>query len=200
MKILKMFVSIVIIVLISGCAPLVLNIKDPSSIEVVRLNVDKIGVVSNAKIEPWRNSPYSSDPNPLSQNVQLQFHEAIKRNAGNALIVAGNSTNKTAIIQIDRAVVTMTNQGIKSVAFIGLFFVGMEEEYTATIEGVIEIEDDQKQVVDKADIRINTTIKGRNATREQIEEGASNAINEALISLQKEIVGKSKRYLHKYLL
>lgn len=200
MEISKIFISILILALISGCAPIVLNIKDTPSVEVVKLNVDKVEIVNIATVEPWRNDPLSSRPNPLRQDVQTQFHEAINRNAVYALIAAGISSNKKVIIRIDRAVVMKTTQGIRNVPFLGLLLLGVEEEYSAFIEGAIEIEDDQKKVIDKADIRVSTTMKGHDATVEQIKEGASNVINEALISLQKEIIEKSKRYLHKHLL
>ena len=91
------------------------------------------------------------------------------------------------------------NQGIKSVVFIGFLFFGMEEEYTAIIDGTIEIEDSEKRVIDKTDLHVKITVKGNTTTRKQIEEGTNKVINDALIALQKEVIEKSDRYLYKYL-
>lgn len=199
MNILKILI-VVMFVPLTGCAPLVLNIKDPSPQEVVKLNVEKIEFINSAKVETGGPSVLADSIFPCPEDMQLQFHEAIKRNAVNPVIITGSASNERAIIRINRAVVMRTVKGVKGIPILGILFLGIKEDYSAIIEGVIEIEDEQKRVIHKADFSSSATIKGDATTVEQIKEGASNVINEVLISLQKEIVEQSKRYLYKHLL
>jgi hypothetical protein len=184
--------------ILSGCAPLVLDIKQPSDFKVTKINVQKVEIINKAEIEPQRVDPYSSQPNPLKRNIQEQFHESIMQVFKSHIIPSENGYNKAVVI-LEKAVVSITAFGGKSIPLLGILFLGKKEDCIAIIEAAIEIEDDQKHVIDRAAIHVKAISQGAYLTEEDIKKLASETVNKSLKLLQEDITEKTGRYLYKYL-
>ncbi|MDH4227038.1 MAG: hypothetical protein OEV59_04705 [Deltaproteobacteria bacterium] len=180
--------------LVCGCAMNSIDIVNSPPSKILRLNVAAVTIKNTAEIEPWRNQPYSSTPNPLREGVQAQFHSAVLKKLENLFVSSSNGQGK-ATIKIERAVIMNTTQGIKNVVVVGWFFLGNKEDYIAIIDGSIEIEDKSGQVVERIYWKVKTNVSGSSLTEARIREASSKAANMALDKLEGELEERAKRYL-----
>ena len=158
-------------------------------------------IVNNAEIDTKRTYGFGVDlENPLPKQIQSQFHKSVVGLLEN-LIVPGQEGSNTAIVRIDKASVTLTQSGSKTVPFIGIAVLaaGYKESYIASVEGVVEIENNSGQVLRSANFKVKSIVKEKTGVIEEMNRGIHKTNKKALSLLEKEISNKIRRYLYEYI-
>ncbi len=196
----------VVVMTISGCSA---NLQlDSNGVflepqKKIVLNVAEVDIINDAPIEKHYYistfpSAGSTAESPFRETIQSQFHHIIIKFLNN--LIAGNQTSeKKAIVRINRAVGIVSFPAARNIPVIGLLFVGEKDEYITIISGNIEIEDNQGHVIDKASFNVQTKIKKSIPwdTKESMKF-TNELIRKTIPSLEQEIEKTVNRYLYKY--
>lgn len=194
----KMILTGLLLITVTGCSSGIQLSIDERIIhpaQPVNLHVDRIQVVNNAKINTKRTRGFAVDlENPLPKQVQVQFHKYTVKLLEN-FVLPDQKSNNIAILRLDEIFVTQTSLSMPFVDLV-LLAAGRKENYTATIKGVIEIENSQRQVLRSISFDVTGTVQDKTGVIEEINRGAKRASEKALQLLEQEIRNKVHRYLY----
>jgi hypothetical protein len=170
---------------------------EPSS--PVRIAVAQVQIVNDSPIkEKALQAPQAA---LLAEPIQSEFDAALACLLGRLVLPAEVGTDR-AVVRIENASITSTYHPAKDIAIVGLIALasGVTEEYTAVIEGAIEIENNQDRVIKVVRFSVFGSATDKSGTDEEVSRGASAAAIAALQELQRDIPAKIERYLHEYAL
>ena len=184
-----------------ACAPLQVKpmVGDMSPGETLHLKVANVTIKNHASEETFV-SGLSSEPQPIQRGVQGQFHALLLKELAQLLQPEGGYADSKlkATALLNKASVKMTNQFIKFVPFAGFLFLGLDEQFIATAEGAVEIEDGDGRVLRTAAFKVEAKEIGKNAFEEQILENVNKVIGKAILELRTQISSVGRRYLYEY--
>jgi len=182
--------------LLSGCvSPIRLDVDTRPTAGPVFLAVAEVRLIDETISRP--PAAPAVETYPLDDRFQDQFRLAVTTVLTDLVAATGTGPNR-AVIRIEESGVAATSHPAKDIVFAGLVacVAGVEETYTASVKGTIEIEEEAGRVVKSARFSCFGSATDKSGTDEEVIRGVSAAAQAALDEMQRNIRSGVKRYLY----
>lgn len=192
-----LFLASLVAFIFTGCGN-----KNPIPIDVdktknIRVKAKEITIIDKTKLAEQKTIIFS-DSEQRTPQITQQFKKNIEETITSTLSYDGDKNYKF-IVNIEDSDIYFTLKGIKTIPFVGILALGMDEDVVANISLLVEVEDSNGRVVASTPIKIQSKATSSLANEEDFRARHSEAMSLALKKMQDEIIKQSNRLLYNYL-
>lgn len=197
MKLMSLILAIASSFIFTGC----IHLDDPLPIKIVHhesinINVKEVRIDKNVKddIEFIRAVPGGLSFTIFNKRLKENLIKAIESN----LKAVGQEN--ILIVNIEKCETMSTKAAGKNIPIAELLFIGEEEEITANISLILEVENSNGKVLISTPIKASGSYRSALTSPEMTRHAHQQAIEKALENLQIEFLRQSNRVLYNYVI